>query len=84
MRISIKTKKRRLLIATGDDTAVEEQQVEWIQMNGGDFQVVPEEEIEYVEEGEEDWIPDELSIAPVASKATHNFGFAVRPNPNTL
>lgn len=52
MRITFKSKKRRLVVATGDD-AVETPSAEWIQLDGGDFAVVSEEEVVYYEEEEE-------------------------------
>ena len=78
MRVSIKTKKRRLFVATGDD-AVEQEAVEWIQLNGGDFQVVPEE-IDSIEGDEEDaWIPDEMRKAPeIPTMQSRSFGFTNR------
>lgn len=54
MRLSLHTKHRRLVISTGDD-AVRADAAEdiMIQMGGGDFQIVPTEAIEYVEEPDE-------------------------------
>lgn len=83
MRISIKTKKRKLLIATGDDAEQHEteEQVEWIQMNGADLSIAPEPEGDYYEEEEEEeWIPSEMGTP----KKPHSFGFAPRSKPNML
>jgi hypothetical protein len=76
MRISIKTKKRRLVIATGSDTDALEPatQSEWIQMSGADLTVAPDPEAEYYEDEEgEEWVPSELKTT---------LGFAPRTSPN--
>lgn len=55
MRISIKSKLLRLVIATGDDAEEVEAQpaVEWIQMDDGSFEVAPDADADDIEGGEE-------------------------------
>lgn len=66
MRVSIKTRKRRLVIATGED-AVAQEAVEWIQMDGADLSIAPDTEETSGEDGEE---------------AARRFGFTVTDKPN--
>lgn len=72
MRVSIHTKYRHLVIATGRDATVidgvdQEEPSTYVPMGGGDFTPAPEEEVTFYEDGAAE--PDTL------------FGFAkVKPN----
>lgn len=68
MRVNIKTKKRRLMIATGDDAreaerpSLEELTAEWVRLDGADFSIAESDDEGSLDGDEEDWIPNEMSF----------------------
>lgn len=72
MKLTFSTRKRRLLIATGQDAHQAEQSAtEWVQLNSADLSIAPEHEQWVYEDDEDEEIPTEMG-----TRTPGSFGFA--------